>query len=100
MLMYASILPCDTGPVEGVDDTNRTGGGAVQRRAQRQRAVRSCERASGRQQSGHQREGFRIEDILANTPASNADVQAGDIITHWNGVTATAKGCEPEVITH
>ena len=45
---------------------------------------------------GHHREGFRIEDILANTPASNADVQAGDIITHWNGVTATAKGCEPE----
>ena len=26
MLMYASILPCDPGPVEGVDDTNRTGG--------------------------------------------------------------------------
>ena len=40
-------------------------------------------------------EGFRVENILASTPASNANVRIGDIITHWNGVTAIERGCKP-----
>ncbi len=41
-------------------------------------------------------DGFRVEGILPNTPASEVNLRIGDIITHWNGVTATEKGCDPE----
>jgi len=36
---------------------------------------------------------FRVGQILADTPASHADIQSGDIITHIDGAPIKTRGC-------
>lgn len=43
---------------------------------------------------GSHPDGFRVADVLEDTPASRVDVQAGDIITHWNGAPVATRGCD------
>ncbi|WP_412546502.1 hypothetical protein [Maricaulis sp. MIT060901] len=39
--------------------------------------------------------GFRVADILPNTPASRVDIRAGDLITHFHGIPIGERGCNP-----
>jgi hypothetical protein len=43
---------------------------------------------------GSHPDGFRIADIIDDTPAGRTDLQAGDIITHWNGAPVATRGCD------
>ena len=42
------------------------------------------------------KKGFRIKAIVPQTPAENADLKKGDVVTHWNGEPVGERGCREE----
>jgi len=43
---------------------------------------------------GSHPDGFRVVDVVENTPAARVDLKTDDIITHWNGAPVATRGCE------
>ena len=43
---------------------------------------------------GSHPDGYRIIDVVNDTPASRVDLRAGDIVTHWNGAPVASRGCD------
>lgn len=41
--------------------------------------------------------GFRVADVLPDTPASRVDIRQGDLITHFHGTPVGERGCNPPV---
>ncbi|MEC9251068.1 MAG: hypothetical protein VX501_10490 [Pseudomonadota bacterium] len=44
--------------------------------------------------------GFRVADVIANTPAAQVDIREGDLVTHFHGTPVAERGCNPPIEDH